>query len=64
MKTEAGNCVASGLTILCLPDVYASSVDTWREREQEDAFSLFPPADKRCQMTRMNGERKESRSCS
>lgn len=68
-QKEAGNCTASGLVILSLPDMCASPIDTCREHG-DDAFSLplCPPrscyislclTDDSCQMTRMNGERKE-----
>lgn len=70
-QKEAGNCTASGLVILSLPDMCASPIDTCREHG-DDAFSLplCPPrscyislclTDDSCQMTRMNGERKEIR---
>lgn len=68
-QKEAGNWTASGLVILSLPDMCASPIDTCREHG-DDAFSLplCPPrscyislclTDDSCQMTRMNGERKE-----
>lgn len=70
-KTEAGNCAASGPVILSLPDMCASPIDTCREHEREAvpvpvllfllASVIFLPLcfiGDRCQMTRMNGERK------
>lgn len=56
VKSEAGNCMASGPVILSPPDMCTYSIDTCKDYEH---FSLCL-TDDRCQMTMVNGkERKE-----